>query len=95
MLRRVAVFYEATSAENNGTVINLSESPVKSGVIWAGTDDGNVQVTVNGGGRWTNVGANLPGLAAGSVISHVEASRTNADTAYVAADRHMFDDFSP
>jgi len=54
-----------------------------------------VQVTVNGGGRWTNVGANLPGLAAGSVISHVEASRANADTAYVAADRHMFDDFSP
>jgi photosystem II stability/assembly factor-like uncharacterized protein len=89
------VFFEATTAENNGTVINLSESPVKSGVIWAGTDDGNVQVTVNGGGRWTNVGPNLPGLAANSVISHVEASRTNADTAYVAAERHMFDDFSP
>ena len=89
------VFQEATTAENNGTVINLSESPVKPGVIWTGTDDGNVNVTMNGGGAWTNVAPHLPGLAPASVISHVEASRVNALTAYVAAERHMFDDFKP
>ena len=89
------IFQEATTAENNGTVITLSESPAKPGVIWAGTDDGNVQVTLNGGGQWTNVRANLPGVPAGSVITHVEASRANARAAYVAVDRHMFDDFAP
>lgn len=88
------IFNEATTAENNGTVINLSESPIKQGVIWAGTDDGNVQVTMNGGRNWTNVAPKL-GVPAASVISHVEASRLAAETAYVSVDRHMFDDFKP
>ena len=88
------VFNEATTAENNGTVINLSESPVKPGVLWAGTDDGNVQVTLNGGSTWTNVAAKL-GVPAASVISHVEASPSAALSAYVSVDRHMFDDFKP
>jgi photosystem II stability/assembly factor-like uncharacterized protein len=88
------IFNEATTAENSGTVINLSESPVKAGVIWAGTDDGHVQVTVNGGKNWTDVVGAL-GVPAGSVISHVEASRRDAATAYVSVDRHMFDDFKP
>jgi len=88
------IFNEATTAENNGTVINLSESPVKAGVIWAGTDDGNVQVTMNGGRSWTNVAPQL-GVPGTSVISHVEASRVSPETAYVSVDRHMFDDFKP
>ena len=88
------IFNEATSAENNGTVINLSESPVKAGILWAGTDDGNVQVTLNGGSTWTNVAPKL-GVPAASVISHVEASPSAAMSAYVAVDRHMFDDFKP
>jgi photosystem II stability/assembly factor-like uncharacterized protein len=89
-----AIFQEETTAENNGTVISLSESPVKAGVIWAGTDDGNVQVTVNGGGAWKNVAAQL-GVSGEKVISHVEASRYAAETAFVSVDRHMFDDFKP
>jgi photosystem II stability/assembly factor-like uncharacterized protein len=90
-----SITQEATTAENNGTVIVLSESPVKSGVIWAATDDGNVNVTFNGGRSWTNVAPKIPGLAPNSVMSHVEVSRTSERTAYVAADRHMFDDFKP
>ncbi|MBS1828357.1 MAG: hypothetical protein JST93_23830 [Acidobacteria bacterium] len=89
------IFQESTTAENNGTVIVLSESPVKQGVLWAGTDDGNVQVTLNGGRNWTNVAKNIAGLAPASVISHVEASRYEANTAYVSVERHMFDDFQP
>lgn len=90
-----SITQEATTAENNGTVIVLSESPVKAGVIWAATDDGNVNVTFDGGRKWSNVAPKIPGLPAASVMSHVEASRTNERTAYVAAERHMFDDFRP
>jgi len=89
------IFQETTTAENNGTVISLSESPVKQGILWAGTDDGNVQRTLNGGRNWENVAKNIPGLPPASVISHVEASRHDAGTAYVAVERHMFDDFAP
>jgi hypothetical protein len=73
-------------------VITVAESPVKPGVIWAGTDDGFVQVTTNGGRSWSKVTPNVP---AASVITHVEPSRTSPDTAYVAVERHMFDDFKP
>jgi photosystem II stability/assembly factor-like uncharacterized protein len=89
------IFQETTTAENNGTVITLSESPAKAGVLWAGTDDGHIQVTTNGGRIWTNVAENIPGLVPASVVSHVEASRTDGNTAYIAVERHMFDDFSP
>ena len=86
------VWFEATTAENNGAVITVAESPVKAGVIWAGTDDGHVQLTANGGRTWTKVTPNVPPA---SVITHVEPSRVNAETAYVAVERHMFDDFRP
>jgi photosystem II stability/assembly factor-like uncharacterized protein len=86
---------ENTTAEYHGTVISLEESPVKAGVIWAGTDDGNLQLTVDGGRTWTDLTKNLKGVPQFSPVSHVEPSRTNANTAYVALDRHMFDDFRP
>jgi len=60
-----------------------------------GTDDGNLQLTTDGGKNWANLIKNVPGIAANSPVSHVEPSRTNASTAYVAFDRHMFDDFKP
>ncbi len=60
-----------------------------------GTDDGNLQLTTDGGKNWTNLIKNVSGVAANSPVSHVEPSRTNASTAYVSFDRHMFDDFKP
>jgi hypothetical protein len=84
------------------TITALSESPVLAGVVWAGTDDGNLQVSRDGGATFTNVAANLPGLAANALsgataywISRIEPSHFDAATAYVAVDGHRSDDLKP
>ncbi|HEY3581463.1 MAG TPA: hypothetical protein VGK82_12995 [Pyrinomonadaceae bacterium] len=89
------VAFENSTAEYHSTIISIAESPVQRGQIWVGTDDGNLQVTRDGGKNWKNIIANVPGVGKNSPVSHVEPSRTSADTAYVAFDRHMFDDFRP
>ena len=89
------VSIENTTAEYYSTIITLGESPVQKGQVWAGTDDGNLQLTTDNGKTWTNLIRNVKGLAANSPVSHVEPSRINAQTAYVSFDRHMFDDFRP
>jgi photosystem II stability/assembly factor-like uncharacterized protein len=89
------VFTENTSAETFETVISLAESPRQANLIWAGTDDGNLQITTDGGKNWNNVVKNVPKMPADSSISHVEPSRINAETAYIAFDRHKFDDYKP
>jgi photosystem II stability/assembly factor-like uncharacterized protein len=89
------IAFENSTAEYYETIISLAESPVQKGQIWAGTDDGNVQVTTDGGKNWTNVVRNVPNLPANSPVTAVEPSRTSDKTAYVAFDRHMFDDFRP
>ena len=89
------VLKENTVAEYYGTVYSLEESPVKPGVIWAGTDDGNLQVTQDGGATWVNVAANVPGVGPDAVVSALEASRVSAGTAYAAFERRMMDDFKP
>ena len=89
------VAFENTGAEYHETIISIAESPVQKGQIWVGTDDGNLQLTTDGGKNWTNLIKNVSGIGANSPVSHVEPSRTNAGTAYVAFERHMFDDFRP
>lgn len=86
---------ENTSAEYYSTIISLAESPLQRGHVWVGTDDGNLQVTTDGGKTWTNLISNVKGVPANSPVSHVEPSKVSAQTAYVAFDRHMFDDFRP
>jgi hypothetical protein len=76
-----------TAAEFHCTILAIAESPVKPGIIWAGTDDGHVQVTRNGGKTWTNVVNKIPGLPPNSWIPTIEASHVDAGTAYVAVDR--------
>jgi hypothetical protein len=80
-----------------GTVISISESPVMPGVVWAGTDDGNLQVSRDGGLTFTEVGKGLPGLPPNNVywISRIDASHFDAATAYVAVDGHRNDDLKP
>jgi len=73
---------------------SISESPVQAGVLYVGTDDGNLQVSRDGGRSWTNVRANVPGVPAGTWVRQVEASRTSAGTVYAAFDGHQSDDFS-
>lgn len=87
------VFTENTSAEYYGTVISLAESPIQKDMLWAGSDDGNLQMTLDGGRRWSKL--SVRGVPAESPVSHVEPSRTNASTAFVAFDRHKLDDYKP
>ncbi|HKR14491.1 MAG TPA: hypothetical protein VJT15_20665 [Pyrinomonadaceae bacterium] len=89
------VAIENTTAEYHSTIITVGESPIQKGQIWVGTDDGNLQVTTDGGKNWSNLVKNVSGLIAHSPVSHVEPSRVNANTAYVSFERHMFDDFRP
>ena len=87
------VWKENTTAEYHGTIISFAESPAQAGVLWAGTDDGNLQLSRDAGLSWTNLTVSGPPVARFSPVSHVEPSRTAAGTAYVAYDRHMFDDY--
>ena len=89
------IYTDNTAAEFHTTVLTIAESPVQPGVIWAGTDDGNIQVTRDGGASWTNVVGNIRGLRANSWIGKIDASWHDAGTAYVAVDNHRYDDFTP
>jgi photosystem II stability/assembly factor-like uncharacterized protein len=79
------------------TIISISESPVMPGIVWAGTDDGNLQVSRDGGLNFTEVGKNLPGLPANNQywISRIDASHFDQATAYVSVDGHRSDDLKP
>ncbi len=84
-----------SSAEMHTTIYTISESPRDGKVIWAGTDDGNLHVTRDGGKKWTNVIGNVPDLPKHSWVSWVEASRFEPGVAYATFDRHTFGDMTP
>ena len=79
------------------TIVSLSESPVVPGVVWAGTDDGNVQVSRDFGETFSEVGKSMPGLPANHYywISRIDASHFDPATAYVSVDGHRDDDLRP
>jgi photosystem II stability/assembly factor-like uncharacterized protein len=89
------VTVDNSSAEMHTTIYSISESPKNGQLIWVGTDDGNVQVTRDGGKNWTNVVSNISGLGKNSWVSTVAASRFEEGTAYVTFDRHTFGDMKP
>ncbi len=89
------VTVDNSSAEMNNTVYSIAESPRNGQVIWVGTDDGNVQLTRDGGKTWNNVGMAIPGRGQDPWISWVEASHFDEATAYVTLDRHMYGDMNP
>ncbi|MGN6314130.1 MAG: VPS10 domain-containing protein [Rhodanobacteraceae bacterium] len=82
-------------AEMHDTIYSISESPKQAGLIWVGTDDGNLQLTRDGGAHWTNVVGNIRGLPKGEWVSWVQASPVDAGTAFVAFDRHSYGDMKP
>ncbi len=86
---------ENTTAEYHCTIISLAESPVQPGVLWAGTDDGKLHVSMNGGAEWDGIEGRVPDLPPNSPVSHIEPSVTSAGLAYCSFDRHMLDDYSP
>jgi photosystem II stability/assembly factor-like uncharacterized protein len=79
---------DVTAAENHTTILTIAPSPVQQGVIWVGTDDGNVQVTQDGGKSWANVVDKIPGVPKNTWVPHIEASKFDAGTAYVVFDDH-------
>jgi photosystem II stability/assembly factor-like uncharacterized protein len=89
------IVVDNTAAEFHCTIMAIAESPAQKGVIWVGTDDGNIQVTKDGGKTWTNVVKNIAGLPANSWVPAIDASPFDAGTAYVAVDRHRDNDFAP
>jgi hypothetical protein len=85
--------HDGAAAYSN--VVTLSESPVVPGIVWAGTNDGNVQVSRDGGLTWKNVVDNVPGVPKETHVSRVEASPFEAGGAFVTFDGHRTDDHNP
>jgi photosystem II stability/assembly factor-like uncharacterized protein len=89
------VTIDNSSAEMNNTIYTISESPRNRQVIWAGTDDGNLQITRDSGKNWTNITSHIQGIGVTPITSWVEASRFDEATAYVTFDAHMNGDPKP
>ncbi|HTM58033.1 MAG TPA: hypothetical protein VL123_06430 [Candidatus Udaeobacter sp.] len=81
-----------SSAENHCTIYAISESPKNPQVVWAGTDDGNVQVTKDGGKSWINVTRNIAGLPDHRWVSYLDASRFEEGAAFATFDGHALGD---
>ncbi|HVE78580.1 MAG TPA: hypothetical protein VNA89_06955 [Gemmatimonadaceae bacterium] len=81
--------------EYAGVVFSIAESPLQKDLLWAGTNDGLVHVSRDGGAAWTNVTGNIPGLVAWGTISNIEPSRHDAGTAYLTVDAHQVNNRDP
>ena len=84
----------ADGVEDYPTITTLSESPVSADVLWVGTDDGNLQVTRDGGNTWKNVVSRVTGVPKGTYVSRVLASKYAEGTAYATFDGHRTDDYN-
>lgn len=84
-----------SGAENHTTIFTIAESPLDENVIWVGTDDGNVQVTTDGGKTWTNTTPNIPGIPRNTWAYHIEASVHGKGTAYVVFTGYTTGDMKP
>ena len=82
-----------TGVEVYDTIFSVVESPAQKDLIWAGSDDGLLHITRNGGGNWDDVTPKV--MPEWGTVSMIEASPTDAGTAYVAVERHKMDDFTP
>lgn len=84
-----------STAEFHCTIVSLAESAQDANTLWAGTDDGNLQVTHDGGEKWTNVAANIKGLTQEAWVTSISTSHRDFGTVYASFDRHQLDDFAP
>ena len=84
-----------SGAENHTTIFTIAESPLDGNIIWVGTDDGNVQVTKDGGKTWTNTVKNVPNLPKNTWVYHIEPSSFDKGTAYAVFEGHSTGDMTP
>lgn len=87
--------FDVTNAENFTTIIAIAPSPVKEGIIWVGSDDGNLQITKDGGRSWENLTKNIKGVPDGSWIPQISASVYNPGEAFVVINNYRRDDWKP
>ncbi|MBP2832940.1 hypothetical protein J8281_12155 [Aquimarina sp. U1-2] len=85
---------DKSGAETHTTIFTIVESPLDEKIIWVGTDDGNVQITQDGGKTWTNTVANIQGLPKNTWVYHIEASTHKKGTAYAVFDGHASGDMN-
>jgi photosystem II stability/assembly factor-like uncharacterized protein len=86
---------DITGAENYCTILTIAPSYKEKGVIWVGTDDGNVQLTRDGGKTWTSFRGKIPGMPLGAWIPQIQASRHQAGEAFVVCNDYRRGDFKP
>lgn len=86
---------DATNAENYCTILAINPSPKERGVVWVGTDDGNVQLTRDGGKTWENFADKLPGAPKNGWIPAMEASPVNPGEAFVVLNNYRQNDWQP
>ena len=86
---------DATGAENHTTILVIEPSEVEQNMLWAGSDDGRVHVTKNGGENWTDVSNNIPGLPEGSWIAQIKASNKNKGEALLIANDYRRFNYTP
>ena len=86
---------DVTGAETFSTIVSLNESPIRPGLLYAGTDDGKVWLTRNDGGNWEDLTGRFPGVPAGTYVSRIEPSHFDSSTFYVTFDNHRRQDFKP
>jgi photosystem II stability/assembly factor-like uncharacterized protein len=89
------IYNDNTAAEFHTTILTVAESPLEQGVIWVGTDDGNLQLSRDDGANWTNLRDAVPGLPAETWVGNIEASYFQPGGVFVAVDNHRLDDFTP
>lgn len=86
---------DVTGAETYGTVVSLAESPLRQGLLYAGTDDGRVWLTNDDGGAWVELTDRFSGVPPGTYVSRIEPSHHDVDRFYVTFDGHRTNDFDP
>lgn len=86
---------DVTGAETHSTIVALAESPIQQGLLYAGTDDGNVWMSPNDGQDWENLTGRFPGVPAKTWVSRIEPSHHDVSTFYVSFDNHRENDFTP
>ncbi|MEA1876530.1 MAG: glycosyl hydrolase [Bacteroidota bacterium] len=84
-----------STAENNTCILSVAESPLNENIIWVGTDDGNVQLSRDGGKSWTLLNANIPGLPEKAFISEISPGRNAEHVAYMTVDAHRDGNMNP
>jgi len=89
------VTVDNSSAETHTTIFAIAESPKNPNVVWVGTDDGNLQLTRDGGKTWTNVARSIKGLPPLAWVSSIDAGHFDEGTVYATFDLHMFGDLRP